>query len=62
MLFIEGYFEFLISGYLNANMAIKEGKFGDHLGYIFGFLSLIMTLVIAPILSIWVLSRPLELI
>jgi hypothetical protein len=55
LLIIEGYIEFLISGYLNSQSEIKNPKIGDYIGRGVGYFSLFATLIGMPLLSIWCL-------
>jgi len=59
ILSMEAYIEFLISGYLNLQEPITS-TFGEAMSVGIGWYSVVITVVVIPVLFVYVLSHPIE--
>ena len=51
--FLEGFFEFVINGYINAQQLLWDLN-GELLGSFFAIKGLLMTLIVIPLLMLWI--------
>ena len=60
VLLVEGYIEFIITGYLNIGdkSAYDSGLSGEVVSYVLGWFGIIVTLIIIPGLFIMILRQP----
>ena len=59
---LDGYIELLISGFLNLGLlnVVESKLLGDIISYYIAILSLLLTLVLVPLIALYVLLQPLE--
>lgn len=56
---IEAYMEFITSAYLNLKYPLSQTS-GERLGVIFAYISIVVSLLIVPVLAIYVFTQPLK--
>ena len=63
LIFIEGYLEFCIAGYLQfGNKSINHDILGEKISYYLGYFSIIVSLVLIPLGFLYMLSRSTDVI